>query len=125
MSIVGPVKDNGNYWLNSRYHDTLTCFVLQNKPKENYVHEMLGTDYLKCANNVSDRRMIELKWYTGEEMLFPYIFLRDSCQCESCYHPFTKARLILMKDLKVDSFPINIQARIHDSTFYTQQEVQS
>ena len=53
--------------------------------------------------------MIELKWHTGEEMLFPYIFLRDSCQCESCFHPFTKARLVLMKDLKVDSFPTELQ----------------
>ena len=108
--------------MSSRHHDTLTCFYLQNKPAENYVHEMLGTDHLKCAIDVPDRRMIELKWHTGEEMLFPYIFLRDSCQCESCFHPFTKARLVLMKDLKVDSFSITIQARFQNSPFYTQQE---
>ena len=64
---------------------------------------------LDSVNDITGKRMIELKWHTGEKMLFPYIFLRDSCQCESCFHPFTKARLILMKDLKVDSFPTELQ----------------
>ena len=36
---------------------------------------------------------------------FPGIYLRDNCQCELCYHPKSKARLVLMANLDVDIAP--------------------
>lgn len=57
--------------------------------------------------------MLQLKWAEGGATRFPYLFLRDSCQCERCFHPFTKARLILMQDLRMESYPTGVQVGSH------------
>eukprot|EP00111_Clytia_hemisphaerica_P019423 TCONS_00057317-protein len=37
-------------------------------------------------------RLLKVQWENGKENLYPYLFLRDHCQCPECFHPFTKSR---------------------------------
>ena len=36
---------------------------------------------------------------------YPAVWLRDNCQCPSCYNKYANARLLLMKNLDVDVKP--------------------
>ena len=45
----------------------------------------------------------------GNTCEYPAVWLRDNCQCPSCYSKHANARLLLMKDLDVDVKPGNIQ----------------
>ena len=40
---------------------------------------------------------------------FPWVYLRDCCTCEKCYHPVSKARLSLMKNLDVNIKPQTVE----------------
>ena len=33
---------------------------------------------------------------------FPFLWLRDNCRCEKCFHPVSLGRLFLMRNLKAD-----------------------
>ena len=33
---------------------------------------------------------------------FPYVWLRDNCQCPECFHPVSQGRLLLLNDLDVE-----------------------
>ena len=50
-------------------------------------------------------QLIEVQWEGDYPTHYPYLWLRDNCQCDKCFHPFTKARKLLMKDLNLDSVP--------------------
>ena len=39
------------------------------------------------------------------EMRFPYVWLRDSCRCDVCFHPVALARQMLFQDLDLNVRP--------------------
>ena len=52
---------------------------------------------------------LETHWSGQCTAQYPYLWLRDNCTCPKCFHPFTKARLILMPDLQMDAKPANVK----------------
>ena len=42
---------------------------------------------------------------------YPAVWLRDNCQCPSCYNKHANARLLLMKDLDVDVQPDRVSVQ--------------
>jgi len=36
---------------------------------------------------------MEISWYDGTSSTFPYVWLRDNCQCEKCFDQFEKKRI--------------------------------
>ncbi|XP_072030684.1 gamma-butyrobetaine dioxygenase-like [Amphiura filiformis] len=36
---------------------------------------------------------------------YPYVWLRDNCRCDKCFHPSSRARLVLMANLDPDVIP--------------------
>ena len=48
-------------------------------------------------------RQLKLTWDDGSTAKYPYVWLLDNCQSAKYYHPVSKARLLLMRDLDVDS----------------------
>lgn len=53
------------------------------------------------------------RWSDGQETAYPYVWLRDNCQCPECYNPTASQRLILIRNLDVDVTP---------SALYTEDE---
>ena len=41
----------------------------------------------------------------GKRRDFPFVWLRDNCQCPRCFHPVSKARLVLLGDVCPDVRP--------------------
>ncbi|XP_028650051.1 gamma-butyrobetaine dioxygenase [Erpetoichthys calabaricus] len=46
-------------------------------------------------------RYVSIQWNDGTQSLYPYVWLRDNCQCPLCFLQSAKARKILMTDLDV------------------------
>ncbi|KAI8507040.1 Gamma-butyrobetaine dioxygenase, partial [Branchiostoma belcheri] len=42
---------------------------------------------------------------------FPYVWLRDNCQCQQCFNPDSHARLLLMADLDVRISPVRAEVQ--------------
>ena len=58
-----------------------------------------------------------------EPFRFPYVWLKDNCQCESCFHPVSKTRKILFQDLDPDIQPISAlvsNIKMYRFNFYSQ-----
>ena len=47
---------------------------------------------------------------------YPAVWLRDNCQCPSCYNKHANARLLLMKNLDVEVQPKHIT--VEDNEVY-------
>lgn len=44
--------------------------------------------------DIKEKDMIRVHWEDNSTCDFPYIFLRDSCQCSACLHPISKQRIL-------------------------------
>ena len=40
-----------------------------------------------------------------DRLTFPYVWLRDNCQCPQCWHPVSRARLFRMQQLQLNIKP--------------------
>ncbi|KAG7154699.1 Gamma-butyrobetaine dioxygenase-like 2 [Homarus americanus] len=53
--------------------------------------------------------MLEVKWTDGETDVFPYVWLRDNCQCPSCFHAASNSRIHLMGEFDLNTQPHTAQ----------------
>lgn len=56
---------------------------------------------IAASNPQPDTQMLKVQWGDGGEDVFPYIWLRDNCQCPKCFHPVSLARRVMLKDLSL------------------------
>ncbi|KAK9462122.1 uncharacterized protein V1516DRAFT_685149 [Lipomyces oligophaga] len=57
-----------------------------------------------------DNRKVYVPWTEGVTSSFHHIWLRDHCQCESCFHPITKQRLLNTFQIPETLRPENVVA---------------
>ena len=50
-------------------------------------------------------RYVTVTYSDGTTDKFPFLWLRDNCQCEECFNHDSLARSFLMKDLRLDITP--------------------
>ena len=66
---------------------------------------------VSVANNYKSE-CVELKWNGNETNQYPYLWLRDNCQCPSCYNASSMSRRLLMRQLDPKSAPAEIKVII-------------
>ena len=54
-------------------------------------------------------RYVTVTYSDGTTDKFPFLWLRDNCQCEECFNPHSLARSFLMKDLRLDITPKSVK----------------
>ena len=62
------------------------------------------------------RGMLITQWSDGTQNEFPFLWLRDNCQCSKCFHKSATQRLFVMENLNVNVEPTNvhfIQGTVH------------
>ena len=59
-----------------------------------------------------DKSMLKISFSDKETGEYPYVWLRDNCQCSTCFHPVSKSRLFLLCQLDIDVEPTKIQVKI-------------
>lgn len=73
-----------------------------------FIEEMVRDD---------ERRMLNVRWENDHEVIqYPYVYLRDNCQCSSCFNDEAKCRTFLLKDLDVKVKPVDIGVDIYEGT---------
>lgn len=64
---------------------------------------------ITAANPQPDTKMLKVRWEGGGEDTYPYIWLRDNCQCPACFHPVSLARRVMLKDLNLSVNCVNAE----------------
>jgi gamma-butyrobetaine dioxygenase len=55
------------------------------------------------------QRNLELTWAHGKSSSFPLAWLRDNCQCPSCFHPVSRSRTVDWATCDVTVKPKHVQ----------------
>ncbi|XP_074649435.1 gamma-butyrobetaine dioxygenase-like [Tubulanus polymorphus] len=55
------------------------------------------------------KRWVDVTWNDDSVTSYPYVWLRDNCQCLKCFHPTTKSRLVLMSNLDTKIEPKDVE----------------
>lgn len=57
-----------------------------------------------------------ITWPDGQTNNYPFIWLRDNCQCSGCFHPTTHERLLFSADIDPDIAPVAVSGGPADLT---------
>ena len=57
--------------------------------------------------DVSTRRLVVN--LSGVEEQFPWVWLRDSCQCKQCFEPISSCRVINLTEWDLNVRPVGVQ----------------
>ena len=68
-----------------------------------------STGSVKAADVNVTSRCVTVTYNDGTKDKFPFLWLRDNCQCEECFNPHSLARSFLMKDLRLDITPKSVK----------------
>ncbi len=63
---------------------------------------------MATATTRGEENTIRVSFVAGqakEELEFPCAWLRDNCQCPECFHPVSRARHLLLRDVPPDVRP--------------------
>ena len=60
---------------------------------------------IASLDTATNRLVIKIKNVAEE---FPFVWLRDNCQCSACYDPSSKSRTISFADFQLDSKPKSV-----------------
>ena len=66
-------------------------------------------DIMERASLDKDGLTVKVGFSDGDTGEYPYVWLRDNCQCSTCFHPVSKSRLFLLRHLDIDVEPTKIQ----------------
>ncbi|RXM33523.1 Gamma-butyrobetaine dioxygenase [Acipenser ruthenus] len=59
------------------------------------------TPAIRQVQALDAERYVSVRWEDGTRSLYPYVWLRDNCQCAHCFLHSAKARKLLLTDLDV------------------------
>ena len=62
-------------------------------------------DHSNKALVIQEESSITSTGQDHHQLKFPYVWLRDNCQCKDCFHPVSKARLFLTRHLDPNIVP--------------------
>ncbi|XP_068244868.1 uncharacterized protein [Palaemon carinicauda] len=107
------------------HHDKLGCYrnvntgvttrwvTAQNVQAEKSENETK----ISGVSMLSSEWMLEVKWNDGSSDRYPYLWLRDNCQCPVCFHPTAHARTVDIKELDVAIAPASVNLIENSSAF--------
>lgn len=77
---------------------------------------------VRHAQALKEKRMVEVQWEGGGHSLYPFIWLRDNCQCPMCTLESAQARKLLMSDVDVntgvDSVDVTNDSKVNSCLFF-------
>ncbi|KAJ8333960.1 hypothetical protein SKAU_G00412790 [Synaphobranchus kaupii] len=76
-----------------RWHQTLAAAPL---------HQVVGPS-IRQVQAMDVERLVQVKWEDGSHSLYPFVWLRDNCQCPVCTLHSAKARSLLLSQLDVNT----------------------
>ncbi|MPC53614.1 Gamma-butyrobetaine dioxygenase [Portunus trituberculatus] len=65
-----------------------------------YSHSTVGAT-ISAVDFQPDEKILKVRWASGDVDSYPYLWLRDNCQCTKCFHPMSQSRRVMLKDLSL------------------------
>ena len=83
----------------------------------NFRHRGLGTSsyllskfLMKNVEHWPAKKMVSITWEDGTSNRYPYIYLRDNCQCSECYFKESSQRLVdIVRDVDINIKPDKVE----------------
>jgi len=75
-------------------------------------HSALSATTVISTSLDAAQRCLDVTWNDGETTSYPYIWLRDNCQCSTCFHAATLARRLLFHDVDFNVMPVNVEVTL-------------
>ena len=69
------------------------------------------------------RGMLVTYWQDGSRTEFPQLWLRDNCQCSTCFYEPAVQRLFVMEDLDLEVHITEVQVRSYKDIFGTLTQI--
>lgn len=91
----------------------IRCFNFLNRLKP-YKNRQLhvGLSLLQAkVKEIHHQDFVEIEWTDGKTSRFPFVYLREKCQCPVCYHQSSSQRILHMKNLDLNSRPTATQIK--------------
>ncbi|XP_018023988.1 gamma-butyrobetaine dioxygenase [Hyalella azteca] len=60
---------------------------------------------LARVSSLPEQKMLEVEWAEGGRSIYPWLWLRDNCQCDQCFHPVSLSRTSFLQDLDLNVAP--------------------
>lgn len=77
---------------------------------------LLGKQLIKNVEQSPAKKMMNITWQDGTSHRYPYIYLRDNCQCEKCFFKESGQRLLnVVQDVDINIKPDKVEV-IDDGT---------
>ncbi|KAB7506959.1 Gamma-butyrobetaine dioxygenase, partial [Armadillidium nasatum] len=67
---------------------------------------------LKNLSINQKEKVLQIEWDSERENdhhLFPFVWLRDHCQCNQCFHPVSRSRTMLFDQLQLHVLPTHVE----------------
>ncbi|XP_066556883.1 gamma-butyrobetaine dioxygenase [Amia ocellicauda] len=58
---------------------------------------------IRRVRALDGERLVSVQWEDGSSSLYPFVWLRDNCQCPHCFLRSARARSLLLTELDVDT----------------------
>ncbi|XP_019618504.1 PREDICTED: gamma-butyrobetaine dioxygenase-like [Branchiostoma belcheri] len=71
---------------------------------------------MERATLVGSEEVVEVEWSVGGVSKYPYVWLRDNCQCSKCFAKEHNNRLIMTSDIELDAAPVTAEMSDRGST---------
>ncbi|XP_069969453.1 gamma-butyrobetaine dioxygenase isoform X2 [Penaeus vannamei] len=94
------------------------CSQLSKRNKSTSVNPDLIRPRPELASTSQGHNTLKVLWRDGEADEFPYVWLRDNCQCHACFHTSASSRLLRVANLSMDVRPREVQVS-NDGYFLT------
>lgn len=65
--------------------------------------------FVSAAEPDDKAAMLKIHWGDSKTDLYPFIWLRDNCQCPQCFESSSRSRKLLLQDLSRDVHPIAVE----------------
>ena len=79
----------------------LRTFCQNSKLKSAFEISAIEVCKPKKLVQISDRESVKFE--------FPFVWLRDNCQCPACFHPGSNSRTINWEAFDVDTYPCDVK----------------
>ena len=85
--------------------------------------------HMTAVRCIEEKRLLDVTWSCGDVTSYPYVWLRDNCQCSMCYNSASKSRSSLLHDLPLDAHPTECSVCLSNSSIiafsipYSEKEI--
>jgi gamma-butyrobetaine dioxygenase len=90
-------------------HQLMTSRSVVSAAASSHGHDKLSATTVTRTTLDPNKRRLDVTWNDGEQTSYPYVWLRDCCQCSACFHPVVHTRRLNFVNTDLNMMPENVE----------------